>query len=153
MKTAHDHRHCLDEAIDKAERLCRKRGMRLTPLRRRVLELVWGGHSAVKAYDLLSALAKEHAGAAPPTVYRALEFLQEAGLVHRIQSLNAFVGCPDPGSPHSGQFMICRRCEQVEELDAKRIGTMILNQASAKGFHVEQQTVELRGLCAACGSR
>jgi hypothetical protein len=80
---------------------------RLTPLRRRVLELIWNSHLPVKAYELLSQLAQERAQAAPPTVYRALEFLQDAGLVHRIASLNAFVGCGEPLAGHVSQFLIC----------------------------------------------
>ena len=108
--TRHDHRHCLKDALDRAAALCRDRGVRLTPIRRRVLELVWSGHRPLGAYDILDALQAERRGAAPPTVYRALDFLREQGLVHRIESRNSFVGCPDPDTPHGGQFLICRTC-------------------------------------------
>ena len=94
-------------------RCARERGVRLTPLRRRVLELVWGSHRAVKAYDLLAALGDAVGAAKPPTVYRALEFLMAQGLVHRIDSLNAFVGCPQPDHRHSAQFLICGGCGDV----------------------------------------
>ena len=89
----HDHDHCVANALAAAEQVCATRGLKLTPLRRRVLELVWAGHGPVGAYDLLQALAEGDARAVqPPTVYRALEFLREAGLVHRIDTLNAFIG-------------------------------------------------------------
>ena len=92
----HEHQGCVADALARAEDVCRQRGARLTPLRRRVLELVWDSHRAVKAYDLLAALGETAGAAKPPTVYRTLEFLMEHGLVHRIDSLNAFVGCPQP---------------------------------------------------------
>ncbi|HXG28729.1 MAG TPA: Fur family transcriptional regulator [Nevskiales bacterium] len=150
---AHDHRACLQQALAEAEHACAARGLRLTPLRRRVLELIWRGHSAVKAYDLLEQLQRERAGAAPPTVYRALEFLAQAGLIHRIESLNAFVGCAAPRQPHRGQFLICRRCENVAELATDRIGRMLGQAAARSGFKVERQVVEISGLCARCATQ
>ena len=93
-RPGHDHRACVDEALDGAVELCRKRGARLTGTRQRILELVWAGHRPVGAYELLAALGRDGQPAAPPTVYRALDFLVDQGLVHRIESLNAFVGCP-----------------------------------------------------------
>ncbi|MDX1710009.1 MAG: transcriptional repressor, partial [Rhodovibrionaceae bacterium] len=113
----HDHRHCVEQALGEAADLCRQRGARLTPIRRRVLELVWASHKAVGAYEILDALRSEHAGAAPPTVYRALDFLIAQGFVHRIESLNAFVGCPHPADRHAGQFLICLDCGAAAELD------------------------------------
>ena len=104
----HRHSECVSDALAAAEQHCREKGNRLTPLRRRVLELVWTNHEPVKAYDVLSDLQADRARAAPPTVYRALDFLQEVGLVHRIESLNAFVGCGDPHRKHLGQFFICQ---------------------------------------------
>ena len=92
----HEHQSCIEDALARADDVCRERGVRLTPLRRRVLELVWSSHRAVKAYDLLAALGDAVGAAKPPTVCRALEFLMAQGLVHRIDSLNAFVGCPQP---------------------------------------------------------
>ena len=146
----HDHRRCVAEALDKAEALCRDRGARLTKLRRRVLELVWTGHAPVGAYEVLNHLSRERARAAPPTVYRALEFLLDQGLVHRIESLNAFVGCPDPDETHSGQFLICRDCGTAAETHDADINRAIARRAAALGFAVEHKTVELRGLCSAC---
>ena len=109
-KAEHDHGDCIADALGMAEQVCAKRGARLTKLRRRVFELVWSSHAPVGAYDLLRHLARERDGAAPPTVYRALDFLRKHGLIHRIESLNAFVGCCTPGEAHAGQFLICSRC-------------------------------------------
>lgn len=145
----HDHERCIDDALERAAALCARRGARLTPLRRRVLELVWQEHRAIKAYDILSQLGPD-GGAKPPTVYRALDFLIAHGLVHRLESLNAFVGCPAPDHRHDGQFLICNGCGQVDELDAAPIRDAIRTQATRRRFAVQRQTVEVWGACDAC---
>lgn len=146
----HDHGKCIDTAIAVAEACCARRGQRFTPLRRRVLELVWTSHGPVRAYDVLDALRSERRGAAPPTVYRALDFLMEHGLIHRIESLNAYVGCGSPDGRHGGQFLICRECGAVAELDDAAIARAVAERASTLGFAVEQQTIEVAGLCPRC---
>jgi Fur family zinc uptake transcriptional regulator len=146
----HDHGRCVHDALAAAAAVCAERGARLTDLRRRVLELVWTGHKPMRAYDILEALGKERDGAAPPTVYRALDFLLAQGLIHRIESLNAFIGCIAPGRPHGGQFLICRSCGAVAELDEGRIDEAIRAGAEAAGFTVEHKAVEATGLCARC---
>ena len=146
----HDHAACIDAALDRAAALCSHRGARLTRLRRRVLELVWQGHAAVKAYDLLAELDRKHSSAKPPTVYRALDFLIAHGLVHRLESLNAYVGCPQPEAPHEGQFLICDSCGNVSEFEALAIQDAIARQAADLGLVVAQQTVEVRGTCRTC---
>lgn len=146
----HDHTLCVDAALDKAAALCSRRGARLTRLRRRVLELVWQSHQAVKAYDLLGELDRSDGAAKPPTVYRALDFLMAHGLVHRLESLNAYVGCPKPEAPHDGQFLICNACGLVSEFAAPAIETVIAGQAADLGFAVGQHTIEVRGICRSC---
>jgi Fur family zinc uptake transcriptional regulator len=146
----HDHAACIDAALDRAADLCARRGARLTRLRHRVLELVWQGHAAVKAYELLAELDRTGASAKPPTVYRALDFLMAHGLVHRLESLNSYVGCPQPGAPHAGQFLICDGCRNVSEFEASAIQCAIALQAANLGFAVGQQTVEIRGICCSC---
>jgi len=145
----HDHQECIDQALQRAEGLCRERDARLTPVRRRVLELLWQSHRPVGAYELLEQLQQE-GKASPPTVYRALDFLQQLGLVHRLASLNAFVGCAQPGEPHSGQFLICRSCQASCELSATEVDRSIDLATSAAGFAAEEQTVEILGLCPHC---
>jgi Fur family zinc uptake transcriptional regulator len=146
----HDHGACIDAALDRAGELCARRGARLTRLRRRVLELVWQGHAAVKAYDLLAALDRKGGAAKPPTIYRALDFLMAQGLVHRLESLNAYVGCAQPEAPHDGKFLICEACGQVSEFDAPAIQSAIATQAADLGFAVGQQMVEVHGVCRGC---
>ncbi len=146
----HSHADCLQSALVAAETLCQQRGVRLTPLRRRVLELVWQSHEPVKAYDMLEKLHQEQRRAAPPTVYRALEFLQAHGFVHRIESLNAFVGCGAPQESHDGQFLICRGCGEVAEIDDKDITQLLSRKALGLGFHIDNGTIEIKGLCAGC---
>ncbi|MCS3904614.1 Fur family zinc uptake transcriptional regulator [Methylohalomonas lacus] len=146
----HAHADCLQTALAAAEALCTQRGLRLTALRRRVLELVWQSHEPVKAYDVLDKLRAEHRGAAPPTVYRALEFLQAEGLVHRIESLNAFIGCGAPQQSHDGQFLICRGCGAVAEIDDAEITHLLTRKAHTLGFQIDDETIEIRGLCGGC---
>lgn len=146
----HDHRHCVEAALQCAECLCADSGSRLTALRRRVLREVWRGHDAVKAYDILERLGSARRTAKPPTVYRALQFLVQQGLVHRLESLNAFVGCAQPRRDHQGQFLICRTCGAVRELQAPAIAAAVKRAAEAAGFAVERQTVEVLGTCPRC---
>lgn len=146
----HNHRHCIDEALGEAHRLCAERGVRLTEIRRRVLELVWRNHAPVGAYELLKELTKERRSAVPPTIYRALEFLVEQGFVHRIESQNAYVGCAHPGEKHCSHFIICRVCGFAAELPGRRIDDAIVETAASCGFLVEGDTVEVTGLCVRC---
>jgi len=150
VPTRHDHAHCIEEAMAIAESVCAKRNERLTSLRKTVLKLVWSSHKPIKAYDLLEKLTDFHDRPAPPTVYRALEFLQEAGLVHKIQSLNAYIGCADPVRHHQGQFLICEDCGTVAELDDNAITSRIDHNAKRVGFKVNDETVEVIGLCQSC---
>jgi Fur family zinc uptake transcriptional regulator len=146
----HRHADCVSGALAAAERSCAVHGQRLTELRRRVLELVWESHRPIKAYDVLARLQQERNGAAPPTVYRALEFLRTEGLVHRIESLNAFVGCGEPARAHTGQFLICRRCGAVAEMDDAELSDLIAGKAGKMGFRVDRETIEIEGVCGEC---
>lgn len=149
----HDHSHCVHSALAEADALCARQGLRLTALRRRVLELVWQSHKPLGAYDILAVLSEQDGRrAAPPTVYRALDFLLENSLVHRIASLNAFMGCSHPGHAHQGQFLICRQCHVAIELEQASISDAIVASANDVGFSVETQTVEVVGLCGTCRS-
>ncbi|HSV28648.1 MAG TPA: Fur family transcriptional regulator [Candidatus Omnitrophota bacterium] len=148
----HDHGHCVAHALEAAEAECRRRGARLTEVRRRVLELVWQSHQPVGAYAVLEALGREGFCAAPPTVYRALDFLLAHGLVHRIERLNAFVGCSHLGAPHAARFLLCSRCGAAAELDDPAIDGAVAAAAARLGFSIGRQTVEIEGVCPACQS-
>ena len=147
---AHDHAHCVSDALARADGLCAARGVRLTALRRRVLELVWKSHRPRGAYDMLDELGEAGKPAAPLTVYRALEFLVGQGLVHRLESLNAYVGCAEPEAAHSGQFLVCDRCAVVCELNDSRVAAAITACADSHGFRIIRPTIEVHGLCPTC---
>lgn len=149
----HNHRACIADALDAAERICVDNGLRFTPLRRRVLEIVWTRHAPIGAYEILDALRDEHRSAAPPTVYRALDFLLENGLVHKIESLNAFVGCGHPDGDHVAQFLICGNCRRVGEMEDPDIAALIARKAAGVGFDVSRQTIEVQGLCRDCAGK
>ncbi len=149
----HDHGACVKTALATAARLCTKRGVRLTPLRQRVLELVWRGHAPVRAYDLLARLSKKSTAAAPPTVYRALDFLLAQGLIHRIESLNAYVGCMHPEGTHGGQFLICSDCGAAAEVHDPRVDAAVARRAKELGFAVRRKTIEVEGICPPCQLR
>jgi Fur family zinc uptake transcriptional regulator len=146
----HDHGACVAEALARAESVCAADGGRLTPLRRRILELVWSSHKPVGAYAVLQRLTRERSGAAPPTVYRSLDFLLQRGLIHRIRSLNAFVGCAGGAGAHASQFLICRNCGTAAELTDEAISRALIARAAGLRFAAQRQTVEIEGLCRDC---
>lgn len=146
----HDHGACSDAALARADELALARGLRLTPVRRRVLEILLERHRALGAYEVLERLAAEGLGKQPPVAYRALDFLVEQGLAHRVQRLNAYAACLSPERDHSPAFLICRGCEQVAEAESPELRAALQGLAGAAGFRIERSTVELLGLCARC---
>ncbi len=140
----------VEDAIEQAERLCRARGVKFTPLRRRVLEIIRESRAPLGAYDVLHRLNARGGRNAPPTVYRALDFLLKHGFVHRIESLNAFVGCATPEEDHEAQFFVCRDCGSVAETHSEGIEKAIAASATQAGFMVEAPVVEIRGHCIEC---
>lgn len=145
---AHNHDSCIATALAAADETCAKEGVRLTPVRRRVLEILLETHAAMGAYDILARLSDEGLGSKPPVAYRALNFLVEHGLAHRIERLNAFVACAHPGADHSPAFMICRGCKAVSEAGDTR--DHLQASAKAAGFQIEQTVIEAEGLCPRC---
>lgn len=146
----HNHNACVSQALAAAQTICRQQNARLTAIRARVLELIWQSHKPLGAYDILAQLGSEGHNAAPPTVYRALDFLLQYGLVHRIASLNAFTGCIHAGESHQGMFLICKQCGNVLELEAPRVTRAIDEAASAELFLPQEVTLEVTGLCPLC---
>ncbi|HEX6958371.1 MAG TPA: Fur family transcriptional regulator [Ferrovibrio sp.] len=146
----HDHAACISDALARAEVHCTDIGAKLTPIRRRVLELIWQSHKPAGAYDLLAQLGGEGQKVAPPTVYRALDFLIEQGLVHRVESLNAFIGCTEPGHAVQQEIFICRNCGTATEINDPELGRRIQQDALTLGFTVERQAIEVVGLCRDC---
>lgn len=156
----HDHNRCIDGTLSAARNLCASKGLKLTPIRERVLTFICQSHKPLGAYAILDLLAEEEKKRtdgkgrrpAPPTVYRALEFLQEYGLVHRIATLNAYVGCCLPAKAHQSHFLICRQCDNTVEFASTTISQAIDNAARQTNFHVDYECVEVIGLCPACYS-
>ena len=146
----HDHSVCVQTALSRAEKRCAEEGERFTGLRRQVLELVWAEHKPAKAYDLLKRLSDIRSGVAPTTIYRTLDFLQERGLVHKIESLNAYVGCSQPNAEHSSHFLICDACSEIKEIENKKISVWLERAAQDEEFEITTETVELHGLCNRC---
>lgn len=146
----HDHHDCVAGLLTRAEGLCERNGSRLTPVRRRVLEILAESHRALGAYDVLDRLSKDGFGNQPPVAYRALDFLVEQGLAHRIARLNAFMACTHAGESHNPSFFICRTCNAVAEAPATPIRAVVNEAAAAIGFSAERIAVEVTGLCPGC---
>lgn len=149
-KNDHDHQACVSTALSVAISICDKQDVRFTPIRKKILELIWSSHKPVLAYDLLKSLRTDKSNAEPPTVYRALDFLMQQNLIHKIESLNAYVGCHFPEQTHIGQFLICSNCNQCAELTNSSINQAVSREARKNGFKVDRQTVEITGLCPQC---
>ena len=146
----HDHAHCSGGVLARAEALALEKGVRLTPVRKRVLEILLEAHRARGAYDVLQRLAAEGFGNQPPVAYRALDFLVEQGLAHRIQRLNAFTACMHAGEAHAPAFLICDRCATVAEAPVAPIRAALEATAAEMGFAVDRVSLEATGLCPAC---
>ncbi|HRO64267.1 transcriptional repressor [Thermomonas sp.] len=149
------HVHDADDFVRVVERACQERGLRLTATRARVLALIARAGAPIKAYDLLDKMRDGEDGgiAAPPTVYRALDFLLANGFIHKLESINAFVACHHPNSAqHSVPFLICNRCHSATELEDASIVSSLDAAARALGFAPQAQTLEVHGLCARCAA-
>jgi Fur family zinc uptake transcriptional regulator len=146
----HDHAACSGDALAAAEAVAAERGLRLTPVRRRTLEILLESHRALGAYEVLERLAAEGFGRQPPVVYRALDFLVDNGLAHRVRRLNAFAACMHPGEEHQPAFLICRSCKAVAEAPAARVRAALEAAAAEMGFVVERASLEAQGLCPCC---
>jgi Fur family zinc uptake transcriptional regulator len=150
-KPGHDHDRCASEAIAHAEMICAARKERLTPIRRRVLEALLASHQPLGAYELIDRLAIRGTRPAPITVYRALDFLREQELVHRIESRNAFLACVhNHASGDPVVFLICEKCGSVGEAAAAAVSETIKNASRAAGFSPKTPVIEISGICANC---
>ena len=144
--------------LNQAHKICQQRGVTLTNLRRRILGLILDTAVPIGAYELLDQLREERRGAAPPTVYRTLDFLLEQGLIHKLERLSAFVGCvagctigsAADGHEHAAQFMICRICGRVIEMQNHDVSAALAKAALRSGFVIKIVTVEAEGLCKMC---
>jgi len=148
--TLHNHSDCIETALKTAAQLCTERGVQLTDIRKQVLELIWENHHAVKAYDLLERLKPLQSAAKPATIYRALDFLMEQGFIHRVESLNAFVGCTTLRTVHKQLLLICKQCQNVEERAADLVMDALKQELQDAGFIAHHHAIEIQGICADC---
>lgn len=140
----------VQDALEVAENLCASRGRRFTPIRRKVLELLLQNERSLKAYDLLEEIRAIHPNATPPTVYRALDFLLEEGLVHRVDSLNTFIACTDAaGAPHN-LLVVCTRCGTVAEIHDDIVRNRLADRIKHAGFRLAGDEIEVKALCQEC---
>ena len=147
----HDHHPCVAEALARARAAFEAKGLRLTGLRQTVLEEIAGSHHAVGAYELLERLATKGRRLAPISVYRAIDALREAGVVHRLESRNAFFACH--GAHAAGGTLVvlaCEGCGTVAEVDGGAVAEAIADAARPTGFHPRAAVVEVLGLCGHC---
>ncbi len=146
----HNHQSCRGDVLQAADRLASEAGLRLTPVRRRTLEILLEEHRALGAYQVLDRLADDGFGKQPPVAYRALEFLVENGLAHRIGRLNAFAACMQPGVAHAPTFFICSTCDGVAETPAFDVSDALEFAGDQIGFRVERMNIEAVGTCPSC---
>ena len=149
----HDHGSCISMGLASAEAHCHTEGLRLTPVRRKALEILLQEHRALGAYEMLDRLRDAGFGSQPPVAYRALEFLVANGFAHKIERLNAFIACAHPGASHSPAFMICRSCQSVAEAQSTPARGALGDAARATGFKIERTVVEAEGICPACADK
>jgi Fur family zinc uptake transcriptional regulator len=147
----HDHNRCAADAIRHAEVVCRERAQKFTPIRRHVLQALLSSHRPIGAYEVIDELARSMPRPAPITVYRALDFLMANGLVHRIESRNAYLACAhDHDAAAAVAFLICERCGSVGEIPAAPVAQSLGAAARATGFSPKLSVVEITGTCAHC---
>lgn len=149
----HHHAHNAKGFVREVASACEARGLRLTEIRLQVLELIAAAGKPVKAYDLLDKLKNDRSNAAPPTVYRALDFLIDNGFIHKLESINAYVGCHHPSVVHQVPFLICDECESATEICDERVASLLSEQAKSFGFRARAQTLEVHGVCKRCASQ
>ncbi len=155
-----------DEAFEKVERLCKERNLRLTPVRKRVLEILLEAGRALGAYEVLESLRKDGFGHQPPVAYRALEFLQENGFVHRVEGMKGYVACTSPSEPHGPVLLVCDSCNEVKELRTPHLEEIAggigshcslesaaetgRHQAETEEFLASAHAIEILGCCKQC---
>ena len=147
---SHDHDHCIADCVAAVEQKCREAGLKLTPQRRRVLEILLNKHKALGAYDILEVLRAEGQTAEPPVAYRALDFLVGHGFAHKVERLNAFVACSHPGQDHAPALLICSSCRSVAEAPSEMMHDALSRTADKMGFDLQTAAIEAIGHCPTC---
>lgn len=145
-----NHKTCIDDALKEARLICEEKGLRFTQIREFILSMVWENHKPTKAYELLDKIPSMNYSSQPPTVYRALDFLLTNGFIHKINSLNAFVGCSHPLKHDECYFMICRKCYEIKECCDDQITSVIKKKLDSSQFSSKNIAIEISGDCYEC---
>jgi Fur family zinc uptake transcriptional regulator len=147
------HNDELIHLLERADALCRKRGVRLTNQRKTVLRLLSVSDKPLSAYELLDRMRSVVKNPTPPVVYRALEFLLQQGLIHKLETQHSYISCVHPEHPHSSQFLICDNCGQVIEIEDASMSRNLQAISQSMGFHAKRPVVELLGTCKQCNKK
>ena len=150
MYTCSDHTSCIEDALKNADLICRNKGLRFTPIRKIILEMIWASHNPIKAYDILDLLQKKFSTARPTTVYRSIDFLIENGFIHKLNGLSAYVGCSHPQAHKNCYFLICNDCGSIEECFDDNLTQIINTTSNTRKFEPDKITIEVQGKCQGC---
>lgn len=150
MNNCKGHSKCVNETIVKAREICDKNNFNLTELREKILEIIFRDHKPVKAYDVLKELEKEGISDKPPTIYRALDFFIKNKIIHKIHSLNSYFVCSHLGKHSDCHFLICKKCNKIEECCNQKLTNSIKSSSSDNEFFIEDSNVEILGICKNC---
>ncbi|MGB4191684.1 MAG: transcriptional repressor [Rickettsiales bacterium] len=150
MNNCNQHSKCINSALEHAQSLCNQKKILFTSLRKNILEIIWQSHIPLKAYDLLERLQKKDSSAKPITVYRTLDFLLLHNLIHKLESQNTYFGCTHPGDIHNCYFLICKKCNQVEEGCEHNLLKKIYETLKESNFIVDHAVLEIKGICKSC---
>ena len=150
MKKKHDHLECSKKVIQNAEEICLKFSLNFTPIRKKVLEIISSNHKPSRAYDLLAKLRDAGLSDKPPTIYRALDFLIENKIVHKLNTINAYVACFDEESEEISCFLICEMCQEIEEFHNKNLSKVLTNIGKKRGITIKNLNLEIGFKCQEC---
>lgn len=150
MNTFYKYKNSIENSLREVRKICAKKGLNFTKLRSLVLQIIWMNHGITKAYDILDKLKIDHDAAKPSTVYRTLKFLLDHGLIHKLESLNAYVGCSHPFEHKECYFLICSKCKEVKECCNDLLSNSIINTSIENKFYLKRATLEMDGECQMC---
>jgi Fur family zinc uptake transcriptional regulator len=153
MKSCKNHKRCLEDLNQKVEQICLEHNLKFTDLRKEVFDIVSQNHGMIKAYDILSHMQETNQNTKPPTVYRALDFLIENNFIHKINSLNSYITCHHLIEGGACFFLICSKCNSIEELNDNRFSDLILSSSKNHKFLLKKSSLEIQGVCVSCANK
>lgn len=141
----------IEESISRVVEICKENNLVFTEIRQKVFEIIIEHTKPIKAYEILDDLTKILGKSShPPTVYRAIDFLIENGFIHKLNSINSYVGCFHPKIHKECYFLICKKCNIYQECCDKNLTDNIFKTADKRDFIVSNTTLEIEGHCQGC---